>query len=389
VPRCPKLPDATLSRRRVEVTGHPGNRIPLWAQRSRSARRVAETELDVSPKPNMGDRRMAVKLRDTVVVVTGASSGIGRATTELLAESGATVIAVARREEPLRELADRYPGDGNGETTTGRVVARPADVTDAEAIEQIAVDTIADFGRLDAWVNNAAVNQYGNFEELPLDEWRRVVETNLFGYVHGARAAIPYFREQGRGVLVNVSSVLGKVPSPLQSAYIASKFGINGLSAALRQELQDVPGVTVSTVMPGPIDTPLFQHAANHTGYRITPPAPTVDASRVALAIAKNIRRPRPEVPVGVSTRPALFGRRLMPRATERIAAPASAAAHLTDEPSDRTAGNVMEPVAEGSEVSGGWKPSRAGKPGRTLAILVAAGAVAATAWRVRSREQR
>jgi NAD(P)-dependent dehydrogenase (short-subunit alcohol dehydrogenase family) len=336
---------------------------------------------------------MALKLRDSVVVVTGASSGIGRATTELLAEAGATVVAVARRADPLQELADRYPGDGRDEggkkgSKAGRVVARPADVTDADALEQIAADTVADFGRLDAWVNNAAVNQYGTFEEVPLEEWRRVVETNLFGCAHGARAAIPYFREQGKGVLVNVSSVLGKVPSPLQSAYIASKFGINGLSGALRQELRDAPGVSVSTVMPGPIDTPLFQHAANRTGYRIKPPAPTVDASRVAMAIVKNIRRPRPEVPVGVNTRPALLSRRLVPKATERVAAPLSAAAHLTDEPSDPTAGNVMEPVAEGAEVSGGWKPARAGKPGRTLAIVAVIGAVAATVWQSRSRAQ-
>jgi len=334
---------------------------------------------------------LGLKLQDAVVVVTGASSGIGRATAELLAESGATVVAVARREGPLQQLADRYPGNGHNDEqrgSKGRVVARPADVTDAEALERIAKDTVSDFGWLDAWVNNAAVNQYGTFEEVPLEEWRRVVETNLFGYAHGARAAIPYFREQGKGVLINVSSVLGKVPSPLQSAYIASKFGINGLSAALRQELLDVPGVTVSTVMPGPIDTPLFQHAANHTGYRVTPPAPTVDAARVAVAIVKNIRRPRPEVPVGISTRPALLGRRLMPKKTERIAAPVSAAAHLTDEPSGRTAGNVMEPVGEGTEVSGGWKPARASNPGRTLAIVAVVGAVAATWWTARSNEQ-
>jgi short-subunit dehydrogenase len=328
-------------------------------------------------------------LEDRVVVVTGASSGIGRATTELLAEGGATVVAVARREEPLRQLAARYPDEGQKVTrgkVTGTVVARPADVTDAEAIAQIARDTVADFGRLDAWVNNASVNQYGRFEELPIDEWRRVVEINLFGYVHGARAAIPHFREQGKGVLINVSSVLGKVPSPLQSAYIASKFGVDGFSAALRQELQDVPGVTVSTVMPGPVDTPLFEHAANRTGYRITPPAPTVDASRVAIAIANNIHRPRPEVPVGISTRPALLGRRLMPKKTERLAAPASSAAHLTDEPSECTAGNVMEPVAQGAEVSGGWKPARAGTPRRTLAIAAVAGAVGATLRNSRSR---
>lgn len=329
---------------------------------------------------------VSVRLEHAVVVVTGASSGIGRATVETLAGAGATVVAVARRRDPLEELAERHQGhDGDG-----RVVARVADVTDADAVERLAADTVADHGRIDAWVNNAAVNQYGRFEELPLDEWRRVVETNLFGYAHGARAAIPYFREQGEGVLVNVASVVAKVPSPLQSAYVASKFGIKGLSDALRQELQDAPGIAVSTVLPGPIDTPLFQHAANRTGYRITPPEPTVDAVRVALAIASTIRRPRREVPVGVaSTRFGLLANRLAPGLTERLGAPLMAASHLTDEPVAPTAGNVHEPVVEGTGVSGGWKPSRAGRPGRTLAIVggvAGVGVAAAAALRARTR---
>jgi NAD(P)-dependent dehydrogenase (short-subunit alcohol dehydrogenase family) len=313
-----------------------------------------------------------MELQDTVVVVTGASSGIGRATVETLATAGATVVAVARRLEPLQEL-ERAASDGEGE-----VVARKADVTDAAELERIAADTVGTFGRLDAWVNNAAVNQYGRFEELPLEEWRQVVETNLFGYVHGARAAIPYFREQGRGVLVNVASVLAKVPAPLQSAYVTSKFAIKGLSDSLRQELQDAPDITVSTILPGPIDTPLFQHAANRTGWKIKPPEPTVDAQRVALSIAKAVVRPRREVPIGIaSTRVGLLAQRLVPGLTERLGAKAMTASHLTKEASPPTAGNVHEPVPYGTEVSGGWKPARAGHPGRTVAL---AGGLAAAA---------
>ncbi len=206
---------------------------------------------------------MAHPVTDAVVVVTGASSGIGRATVEMLAEGGATVVAVARREGPLEDLAEAFPSDDDGR---GRVLAMPADVTDADALEHIAADTVGRTGKLDAWVNNAAVRQYGRFEEVPLEEWRRVLDVNLFGYVHGARAALPWFREQGAGVLINVASVLAKVPSPLQSAYVTSKYAIRGLTESLRQELLDAPEIELCTVLHGPIDTPFFQHAANHTG---------------------------------------------------------------------------------------------------------------------------
>jgi short-subunit dehydrogenase len=265
----------------------------------------------------------------------------------------------------------------------------PADVTDPAALEGVAAEIVGQTGKLDAWVNNAAVQQYGRFEEVPLDEWRRVVEVNLFGYVHGARAALPWFREQGRGVLVNVASVLAKVPAPLQSAYVASKYAIRGFGEALRQELHDAPDIDVCTVLPGPIDTPLFQHAANRTGVTITPPEPTVDATRVAAAIVGVLQRPQREVAVGASTRLGLLGNRLAPGSTERIGAPVMRASHLEEhEHAPPTAGNVFEPVEFGTDVSGGWKPARAGKPGRTAAI-VAGLALAAGAAAVASTKER
>jgi short-subunit dehydrogenase len=290
------------------------------------------------------------KLQDATVVVTGAASGIGRAAVHSLAGAGATVVAVARREHALNELAEACAA------TKGEVHPMPADVTDLERVEEVARETVGRFGRLDAWVNNAGVNQYGPFEEVPFDEWRRVLEVNLLGQAHGARAAIRYFREQGEGVLVNVTSVLSKVASPLQSAYVAGKFGARGLSDALRQELLDVSDIHVCNVMPGPIDTPFFQHAANHTGRRIKAPEPTVDATRVAAAIARVIVAPEDEVGVGLNTRLGLVGNRVAPRVTDRVAAPMMTAAHLDDdEVVTRTAGTLFEPRQEGDE-GGQWR---------------------------------
>lgn len=328
--------------------------------------------------------RTGSKLADAVIVVTGASSGIGRATSEAAAAAGTTVVAVARNREALEDLAAGCAQE------RGEVVPMPADVTDLPAIEAVARETVGRFGRLDAWVNNAGVNQYGPFEEVPFDEWRQVLETNLLGQAHGARAAIPHFREQGAGVLVNVTSVLSKVPSPLQTAYVASKFGARGLSDALRQELLDVPDIHVCNVMPGPIDTPLFANAANHTGWRIKAPEPTVDAARVAAAILRVIVKPKDEIGVGLNTRLGLMGNRAAPRITDRVAAPMMVAAHLDDsEVTGPTPGILFEPAAGNGEVSGGWKPMRAGRPGRTLALAAGAltlGGAAAAALKVRDR---
>ncbi len=315
-----------------------------------------------------------MKLEDAVVVVTGASSGIGRATVQGLVRAGSTVVAVARREDALHDVADEFDG-----ASRRRLHLEVADVTDAASLERIAADTVGRYGRLDGWVNNAAVNQYGRFEELPLEEWRRVVETNLFGYVHGARAALPWFREQGHGVIVNVGSVLSKVPTPMQSAYVVSKHAVRGLTEVLRQETQDVDGIRLALVMPGPVDTPLFRDAANRTGQRIEPPGPIIDARRVAAAIISNLVRPRREVPVGAaSSRMGLAFMRVVPGATERVAGRTMGAAHLGDEAAAPTAGNVFEPATSGASVDGGWKTSHPSAPGRRLVALGGLTAVAA-----------
>jgi NAD(P)-dependent dehydrogenase (short-subunit alcohol dehydrogenase family) len=200
---------------------------------------------------------MPRKIADSVVVITGASTGIGRAAALKFAPQGAPVVVSGRREQVLQRLAEHC------ERLGGRALAIPADVTDQEAIKSLARRVIDTFGRIDVWVNNAAVTLFARIEEAPYEAYRKVIETNLFGYIHGARAVLPYFRKQGSGTLINVSSVVGKVGSPFVSAYTTSKFGIVGLSESLRMELQDAPDIHVCTVLPASIDTPLFQHAAN------------------------------------------------------------------------------------------------------------------------------
>lgn len=322
-------------------------------------------------------------LADRVVVVTGASSGIGRATAERLAGRGTTVIGVARGADGLRAL-EQFLADA-----PGRVVTHAADVTDAAALERIAADTVAAFGQLDAWVSAAAVATYGAFEEVPFEEFEQVLRVNVMGVVHGSRAALPHLRASGEGVLVNVSSVLGVFGTPYLSSYVTSKFALRGLAESLRMELRHEPDISVSTVLPSSVDTPFFQHAGVHSDGRPEAPSGAIDAQRVARAITSVLERPRREVVVGVAPRPLLVLHAIAPGAFERLLGPILARDLFTAEPAAGTAGSVFE-AADDDRVSGGW-PRVNQVVGRTLAAAtgVATAVIgAATGARDRDRDR-
>jgi NAD(P)-dependent dehydrogenase (short-subunit alcohol dehydrogenase family) len=288
------------------------------------------------------------KLQGAVVVVTGASSGIGRATARRFAAAGASVVVAARRERPLRKLESEI-----GE----RALAVPTDVTDEAAVGDLARGAVERFGGIDVWVNNAAVTAFGRFEEIPHEAYRRVLETNLLGYVHGAWAALPHLRAR-RGVLINVGSVNSRVPEPYASAYVASKFAIEGWAGSLRQELHPA-GVRVSVVLPASIDTPLFQHAGNWFGQRAKALDPVNDPERVARAIVQAARWPVRDVLVGRGARPLVMMHAIGGRVFERLFAKQIERNHFLDEPQPPTSGNLFEPVEEGDEESGGWRERR------------------------------
>jgi NAD(P)-dependent dehydrogenase (short-subunit alcohol dehydrogenase family) len=137
---------------------------------------------------------MPREVSDSVIVITGASTGIGRAAALTFARRGATVVVASRRLEVLRTLAK------NCENLGGRALPMTVDVTEEEAVQKLARRVVETFGRIDIWINNAAVTVFARFEQTPPEVFRRVIDTNLFGYIHGARAALPYFREQGSGI---------------------------------------------------------------------------------------------------------------------------------------------------------------------------------------------
>lgn len=322
-----------------------------------------------------------MRVNDKVVVVTGASSGIGRATALALAREGAVVVLAARREAALKQVADECVNRG------GRAVAVATDVTDAAAVQELARRAVSEFGRVDAWVNCAAVTLFAKFTEAPLADFRRVLDTNVMGYVHGARAALPHLRERGCGVLVNVSSVVGGVTQPYTHAYVMAKWAVRALSASLRQELavDGCRGVKVCTVLPATIDTPLFAQAANYTGRKVLPMPPVHPAEQVARAVVDVIRAPRREVVVGAAGRGLMALARLAPGLTERILAVQVDRAHLSrTEPASPTSGNLYQPAAGLGAVAGGWRRTRKPLVRRAVAAVLVAGAAVATARRLR-----
>ncbi len=209
---------------------------------------------------------------------------------------------------------------------------------------RLARTTLDDLGRIDVWINNAGVTYYSQLESGPLEPHRRVIEANLFGAIHGARAVVPIFRRQHRGTLINVGSVLSEVGQAFVPAYAISKFGIRGLSEALRVELADEPDIHVCTLLPYAIDTPHFQVAANLIGKRPRALPPMQSPEKVARALASLIERPRRTLHVPRSIVLGLVFHALLPRTAERLLLDALRRWHLSAQPEQIGDGNLYVP---------------------------------------------
>ncbi|QQV76679.1 SDR family NAD(P)-dependent oxidoreductase [Sphingomonas aliaeris] len=247
------------------------------------------------------------------LVVTGATSGNGLAIVERAIRSGARVVAVARNDAALDDLRTRLSANG------GRIATVVADVSDADAVEQIARTAIAEFGGFDSWINNAGVGVYGSLEQVPIADHRRVFDVNYFGMLHGSLVAARHLRGKG-GAIVNIGSILSDRAIVDQGPYCATKHAAQALTDTLRMELErEGTGISVTLVKPGAIDTPFPDHARNFMDRlpRVPPPvyAPDVVADAVLFACA----HPRRTIYAGGGGLASALLARAAPRVTDRI----------------------------------------------------------------------
>jgi NAD(P)-dependent dehydrogenase (short-subunit alcohol dehydrogenase family) len=234
-------------------------------------------------------------LANQVVVITGASSGIGRATALELGRRGARVVLAARGEPALRETAHEVRRAG------GDAQAVVTDVADWGQVEDLARAAVGHYGRIDTWVNNAAVIEYASVEQTTSEEAEQILRVNLLGVIHGSKAALAVMHRQGGGTVINVGSIESWFGVPYHAVYSASKHGVKGFTEALRRELRlERSPVQVVLVAPGATDTPLFDHArARLGGVKPMPLPPAYPPQEVARAIAFTCEHPRREIVVG------------------------------------------------------------------------------------------
>lgn len=280
-------------------------------------------------------------LRDQVIVITGASSGIGLVTARMAAAGGASVVLAARNATDLRRAAEQIQADG------GRATYQVADVSDPDQVAAIAETALDAFGRIDTWVNNAAVSIYGRILDLPIEDLRRQFDVNYWGTVYGARVAVPYLQRQG-GALINVASALADRAIPLQGNYCAAKHAMKAFTDSLRMELEEAGlPIVVSLVKPASIDTPFFQKAKTILDTEPQPVPPVYAPEICARAILTCAQRPVRDVVAGGMGR-VIGLANLAPRFADRYMERTTFTSQMSDRPvaSDRR-DNLYAPVEQ------------------------------------------
>ncbi|KAA6439818.1 SDR family NAD(P)-dependent oxidoreductase [Dyadobacter flavalbus] len=288
------------------------------------------------------------KVSGKTFVVTGASSGFGKGVALQLGQYQANVVLAARRGELLEEVADEVRKAG------GKAIVVVTDVAKAEDMQRLADSSAKAFGHVDVWINNAGVGAIGRFEDIPSEEYSRLVDVNLKGVIYGSQMAMKMFKAQGYGKLVNVGSVESATPLAYHATYGSTKTAVRGLGNVLHQEIRlsgNKKKIKVVTVMPWAVDTPFWRHAANYSGR--TPRMAAMDGpSKVVNAIIFSSLHRKRELPVGWKARGSYISHRLFPHLTERISANIAHRSQIKNAPpAPATSGSVFTPMEAGKEV--------------------------------------
>lgn len=284
-----------------------------------------------------------------VLIVTGASSGIGRAVALQAAAAGDHLVLVARGEPPLQHVARECGASGAAST-----LVVPTDVGDDTEVEKLVTTVTSQHARIDAVIHCAGVVAYGRTEQVPAEVFEGVLRTNLTGSVNVARHTIPIMRRQGAGSLVLLGSVIGHISVPGMSAYVLSKWGVRSLARQLQLENRDIDDLTIAYIAPGGVDTPIYEQAANYAGFVGRPPPPVLSPERVARIALRRLDRHRARTQIGVANDLMRFGFNAVPWAFDMMVGPLfrfMASDRTTRvEPTD---GNVLESNGTGNQLHG------------------------------------
>jgi short-subunit dehydrogenase len=275
-------------------------------------------------------------LKDQVMVITGASSGINLCTAESASKAGAKLVLAARSEQTLKDIVDRLNSQG------GDALAVQCDVADRNQVQSVADAAIRRFGRIDTWVNGAGVAIYGRLDEVTEQDNRRLFDTNFWGVVNGSLVALPYLKQQG-GALINIGSEVSEAAVPMLGMYAASKHAVKGFTDALRIEVErvDKAPVSISLIQPTAVDTPFDEHGKNYMDKAADLPTPMIDPQKVADAILECATKPTRDIRVGAMSKVNTFVAKNIPAIGDRMAA-GQLKNLRRDEPNDNPEGTLF-----------------------------------------------
>ena len=318
-----------------------------------------------------------------IVVITGASSGAGRTIALQLAQDGAFLVLASRNEAALKELALECRDLGT------RALVVPTDVTDNASVRQLAREAFDWKGRIDVWVNNAGVLAAGPFEKMPWENHQRVVATNLFGYMSGAHAVLPYFKYQKAGILINNISIGGFLPVPFGGAYTASKFALRGFFESLKGELIGWPHIHVVDLFPAFLDTPGIHHASNYTGKVLKPAPPVYDPSIMAQAVKASILHPKSTRYPGAASLLFKLGHAIAPELTVKFTGLLMKRYFKRAKVASSTDGNLFNTVNFAMSTNGNAKPRLKPRTSRLLKTSALLAGIGIALYLITGRQSR
>ncbi len=290
--------------------------------------------------------QLGQSLRGKTVVITGGSSGVGRAAAEAFALEGCNIVVAARGKEALEETVALC------RDLEVSAMAVPTDVSIASDVQNLANKALEFNGRIDIWINNAGVMASGKFEDIPMDLNEQVIKTNLFGYMHGAYSVLPVFKKQNEGILINNISIGGFMPAPYSAVYSATKFGIRGMMECLHGEISDFPEVHICNIFPQIQRSTGNMHSAKYSGLDFKIPPFAADPRDTAAKMVELAKTPRKEMFPDIMSRVLTGMYKFFPKPVINTAsAGMRLMMKLKNAPSD--SGNVLQPSEQPHRIYG------------------------------------